>query len=247
MLKRNSFTIKLAFFLILLSAALYAVHYLMFRDAHHIFIYLVGELAFLPIEVLLVVLIIERVLSQREQNEKLQKLDMVIGSFFSEVGNPLLRDLLITFKNKDEISSHLNLTATWNKSEFKSAAEFADHLKIEIDSSSLDLVPLKSYLSERRVFLLTLLGNPVLLEHDRFTDLLWAVTHLDEELEARGSLENLPAKDLQHIETDIQRMYDHLASEWLDYVMHLKANYPYLFSLVLRTHPFQARPSPTVS
>ena len=94
---------------------------------------------------------------------------------------------------------------------------------------------------------MTLLENPSLLENDRFTDLLWAVTHLDEELEARVSLNNLPEKDVEHIAGDIQRMYDHLASEWLDYVAHLKLNYPYLFSLILRTHPFQEHPSPSVS
>jgi hypothetical protein len=69
--------------------------------------------------------------------------------------------------------------------------------------------------------------------------LLWAVTHLAEELKARSSLDNLPQNDLIHLSGDIQRFYDHLASEWLDYAEHLKANYPYLFSLVLRTHPFQ--------
>ena len=246
MLKRNSFFIILAVCLVILSILLYFIQFKIFGDLHHELIYLWDDLAFLPLEVLLVVVIIERVLNQREQNEKLQKLDMVIGAFFSEVGNPMLRTLLQNFKNKDDISNHLNLTADWTKNDFKKADEFADHLKIEIDSSTLDLVGLKAYLSERREFLLTLLGNPVLLEHDRFTDLLWAVTHLDEELEARESLDNLPKSDLAHIMTDIQRMYDHLASEWLDYVQHLKLNYPYLFSLVLRTHPFQANPSPIV-
>jgi len=77
--------------------------------------------------------------------------------------------------------------------------------------------------------------------------MLWAVTHLDEELETRTYLNKLPATDLEHIAGDIQRMYDHLASEWLDYVAHLQLNYPYLFSLILRTHPFQAHPSPLVS
>ena len=85
---------------------------------------------------------------------------------------------------------------------------------------------------------------PSLLEHDRFTDLLWAVTHLDEEFEARPSVSGLSVKDLEHIAGDIQRLYDHLASEWLDYVEHLKANYPFLYSLILRTHPFQEHPSP---
>jgi hypothetical protein len=115
-----------------------------------------------------------------------------------------------------------------------------------VDSNSLDLVRLKEFLSARREFLLTLLENPSLLEHDRFTELLWAVTHLDEELEARQSLADLASKDLEHIAGDIRRMYDHLASEWLDYAEHLKTNYPYLFSLILRTHPFQDHPSPIV-
>jgi hypothetical protein len=246
MLKRNSFFIILAVCLVILSILLYFIQYKIFGDFHHELIYLWDDLAFLPLEVLLVVVIIERVLNQREQSEKLLKLDMVIGAFFSEIGNPLLRTLLQNFKNKNEISHHLHLTATWTKNDFKKADEFADHLKIEIDAPSLDLVGLKAYLYERREFLLTLLGNPVLLEHDRFTDLLWAVTHLDEELEARESLVDLPKSDLAHIITDIQRMYDNLASEWLDYVQHLKLNYPHLFSLVLRTHPFQENPSPIV-
>jgi hypothetical protein len=97
------------------------------------------------------------------------------------------------------------------------------------------------------VYLLTLLENPNLLEHDRFTDLLWATTHLDEELEARTSLKDLPESDLEHLAVDIQRMYDHLASEWLDYVQHLKSSYPFLYSLVLRTHPFQEHPSPMIA
>jgi len=92
-----------------------------------------------------------------------------------------------------------------------------------------------------------MLGNPSLLEHDRFTDLLWAVTHLDEELETRPSLIDLPDKDLEHLAGDIRRLYDNLASEWLDYVQHLKSNYPFLFSLVLRTHPFQKQQSPIIT
>ena len=124
------------------------------------------------------------------------------------------------------------------------AVAYADHLRIDIDARKIDLAKLKVLLRQKRTYLLTLMENPNLLEHDRFTDLLWAVTHLDEELEARDSLESLPEHDLEHLAGDIQRMYDHLASEWLDYVAHLKANYPFLFSLVARTHPFQESPSP---
>jgi len=247
MIKRYSFILALAGIFLLLSAITYFVHYLVFRDVHHILLYLLGDLAFLPLEVFLVVVVIERILTRRETRAKLQKLNMVIGAFFSEVGNYLLQNLLEQFRNKEEISLHLNVTQDWTKKDFRKAADFAYHLPVDVDHSKLDISQLKELLSGKREFVLTLLENPGLLEHDRFTDLLWAVTHLDEELEARQSVSNLPDKDVEHIAGDVRRMYDHLASEWLDYVEHLKSNYPYLFSLILRTHPFQEHRSPLIS
>jgi hypothetical protein len=246
MLKRNSFIIILAAVFIAVSVVIYCIHYLVFQDTHHIFIYLVGDLAFLPLEVLLVSVIIERILNRREKLEKLQKLNMVIGTFFSEVGNDLLRDLLFYFRNNKEIAQNLGLKGNWTKKDFETARKYADKLKIDIDYDRLDFNRLRDVLAGKRDFLLTMLGNPGLLENDRFTDLLWAVTHLAEELKARPSLDNLPQNDRIHLSGDIQRFYDHLASEWLDYTEHLKASYPYLFSLVLRTHPFQENPSAIV-
>ena len=86
-----------------------------------------------------------------------------------------------------------------------------------------------------------------MLEHELFSDLLWAVFHLDEELEARASLVNIPQSDLAHIAVDIQRVCGYLAAEWIAHVEHLKLQYPFLFSLVVRTNPFQEHPSPVVT
>jgi hypothetical protein len=246
MIRRHYFIIALGGIFLLLSGIIYSIHYLVFGDVHHIFIYLVGDLAFLPLEVLIVVVVLERILTHRETQSKMQKLNMVIGAFFSEVGNHLLQDLFKQFSNKEEISQHLNVAQDWTKKDFREAADFAHHLPIVVDSRSLDLNRLKEFLSAKREFILMLLENPTLLENDRFTDLLWATTHLDEELAARSSLSNTPDKDLDHIAGDVRRMYDHLASEWLDHAEHLKSDYPYLFSLVLRTHPFQEHPSPVI-
>ncbi|MGA8848819.1 MAG: hypothetical protein WB564_03235 [Dehalococcoidia bacterium] len=247
MRKRFSFVIYLAIIFVALSAIIYFIDYLIFRDIHHIFTYLVGDLAFLPLEVLFVVVIIERLLARRETQAKLEKLNMVVGAFFSELGNRLLQDLLKHFDNRLEISKQLNITESWTKKDFQKAVDFAQHLRVEVDCRNIDLGGLKALLAQKREFLLTLLENPSLLEHDRFTDLLWAVTHLDEELEARPSLIGLPDNDLEHIAGDIRRLYDHLASEWLNYVQHLKSKYPFLFSLVLRTHPFQEHQSPIIT
>jgi hypothetical protein len=231
---------------IAVSALLYYVHYLIFNDPHHIFIFMLGDFAFLPLEVFLVVIVIERILNRRDKQAMLYKLNMVIGAFFSEAGNALLADMLKYFRNRDEIARHLNVNSQWTAKDFKVADAYALNLKADVDIQQCNLEEIKNLLHEKRMYLLTLLENPNLLEHDRFTDLLWATTHLDEELSARPVLKNIPESDLAHLAVDIERMYDNLVSEWLDYIQHLKTAYPFLYSLVLRTHPFQETPSAVV-
>lgn len=244
--RRHSYLITLAAVFIALSAVLYFVHYLIFRDTHHIFIYAFGDLAFLPLEVLIVGVVIERILDHNEKQEKLQKLNMVIGVFYSELGNFLLGYLIDGFDNREEICRILNISVDWKKEDFRKAFETLSRLKINPNARKADLPGLKTYLADKRDFLLELLANPGLLENDKFTDALWAVTHLSEELQARHSLADLPESDMNHLGGDIARAYGHLAGEWLEYGEHLHAKYPYLYSLVVRTHPFQEHPSAVV-
>jgi len=229
------------------SVVLYFVHYLIFKDIHHIFIYMVGDLAFLPLEVFIVVVVIERVLSRREKQASHEKLNMVTGAFLSEVGNVLLVDLLNCFPKKNEIRRQLAIRPDWTHADFSKAMDFATGLELSPDCRNIDLDKLKALLIEKRQFLVSLLESPNILEHDRFTDLLWATFHLDEELEARKSLTNLPVEDIKHISVDIKRLYSHLLVEWVVHVEHLKSSYPHLFSLVARTHPFQEHPSAVLS
>ncbi len=92
-MKRLSWYIMLCAMLLTLSAFFYILHYLVFKDAHHIFIYLVGDIAFVFIEVLMVTLIIHRVLENREKKARKKHMNMVVGAFFSEVGTKLLGHL----------------------------------------------------------------------------------------------------------------------------------------------------------
>ena len=72
-----------ALVLIALSAATYFIHYLIFHDARHIFIYMTSDFAFLFIDVLMVILVIECLLNQREKRAPMNKLNMAIGTFFT--------------------------------------------------------------------------------------------------------------------------------------------------------------------
>jgi hypothetical protein len=95
--------------------------------------------------------------------------------------------------------------------------------------------------------MLRLLENPTLMEHELFTDLLLAVFHLTQELTHRKKVTDLPATDQAHLAGDVKRIYGLLVYEWLDYLHYLKLNYPYLFSLAIRTNPFDEKASPIVT
>jgi len=247
LLKRHRKFLIIAAILIISSGVLYFVHYSIFHNPYHIFIYLLGDLAFLPLEVFIVVIVIERVLAHREKQALLHKLNMVVGAFFSEVGNRLISDLICSMDNRDEIFECLAVNPNWKTKDFRKATACAHRIKVKIDCSGVDLEALRTFLVQKRGFMLRLLENPNLLERERFTGLMWAVFHLAEELEARPPMHDLPESDIEHLAGDIQRVYGQLVAEWISYLEHLKSSYPYLFSLVLRTHPFQAHPSPVVA
>lgn len=227
----------IALLMLIASVILYYVDYLILGKGTDIFSGFLGNLAFLPIYVLFVTLILERVLKERERLAKRQKLNMVIGVFFSEVGTGLIQALTDFLPAPEELTSRLQITPHWTTGDFRTGIAFLDSHDLQVDSRHGDLSYLKLFLLARRDFLLRLLENPNLLEHDEFTELLWAVFHLMEELAARESFSGLPASDLEHLSGDTKRAAVHLLREWVIYMKHLKKDYPYLFSLAVRMNP----------
>jgi hypothetical protein len=195
---------------------------------------MVGEIAFVPIEVLLVTLIIERALSVREKRNMLEKMNMVIGVFYSEVGFELLRKTAFLDQEIKTIGQSLGQI-----DEDVLLQEIRVYMKRSTVASELSEGYIKSiheFLSGKRNFLLRLLENPNLLEHDDFTELLWALFHLNEELMAHSA--NKHYSDLEHIQVDLFRVYKLLVKEWLEYMEYLKVNYPFLYKFALKTNPF---------
>ena len=239
---------KIAWFIILLllSIIFYVIHYAIFRDAHHIFLYLIGDIAFVFIEVLLVTLIIHQLLSDREKKARLNKLNMIIGAFFSEVGTKLLKDLSDFDISADNIKEKLAECKKWPEKDFINAGKRFSQYEYKIDYKGKSLTGLRSLLADKKIVLLSLLQNSNLLEHESFSDLLWSVFHLAEELEAREDIENLSSADCNHIAYDIKRAYVLLISEWLNYMNHLRTDYPYLFSLAIRMNPFDPDAVPEI-
>ena len=232
-------TIILGIILITLTSVFYYIHFLIFRDPHHIFIYFLGDVAFVFFEVLLVTLVIHRLLHHREQKAMACKLNMLIGAFFSEAGTELLRKFSAFDMESSDLSAKLAVPVDWSEKEFLDLHESVHKHIYSIEHLDRNLEPIKTYLLDKKPLLLDLIQNPCLLENESFTNLIWAVFHLTQELIHRQDLHNLSRSDCLHLAEDIKRVYKLLIIEWIHYIKHLKMNYPYLFSLAERTNPFK--------
>jgi hypothetical protein len=182
-------------------------------------------------------------MAKQEKRAMFRKLNMVIGAFFSEAGTELLKIFWKFDADTMYLQNHLVFDKNWKQKEYYELKRMFKSHKPTIDIHKGDIGHLKKFLSEKREFLLRLLENPNLLEHETFTALLWAVFHLTEELCARPDFKTLPEADYEHLVGDIKRAYSLLIVEWIIYMRHLHNSYPYLFSLAMRTNPFDINAS----
>ncbi|MRR10939.1 hypothetical protein EG835_00240 [bacterium] len=248
-MKTSRWQLQLSVALLGMAALMYAIRLLAFPDPalhNEMWRFLVGDIAFLFVQVPLVSMVIDGLIRRREREETRHKLNMVIGAFFSETGQALLGEIAQSDAALPEVREDFMPHALWKAPEYARARQAlsAHTPRIELEPHRLER--LKRLLAEERSFLIGLLANQTLLEHETFTDLLWALTHLGEELAARPQLDALAPADSRHLAVDVQRAYTLLGMEWLAYLEHLHSAYPFLFSLALRTNPLDPNASVTV-
>jgi len=229
-----------------LSCLLYILDYFFFGKGDEIVFGFIGNLAFLPIYVLFVTLMIENILKHHERQQLKRKMNIVIGVFFSEAGNELLRMLITYVREKEKLVSGLGISDSWQTTDFKKAANLSRQFDFTIQNDIQNLADIQAFLFAKRQFVVSLMENPNLLEHTEFTDTLWAILHLTEELTIRKNIKNTPKSDLDHLRGDIRRAVSLLLREWIFYMKHLKKSYPYLFSLAVRMNPVLANNDPVV-
>lgn len=237
----------LAAALILASAAFYAAQLLIFADPKSTIFYILQDFAFLPISVLVVTLVLERLLELRDRRQRLEKLRMLIGTFFSWTGYQLLTRLAVLDRSLAGYAPALLSKPEWTDSDFARIRSSLIDRNFDLRVTPADLADLRPFLHNRAEFMIRLLENPMILEHESFTELLRAVFHLIEELEFRTGFDTLPRSDIDHLTADCDRVYRRLVVEWVDHLHYLRGHYPYLYSLAVRTNPYNPEASPVVA
>lgn len=244
MSKRLSWKLKFSILMVLLIIIIYGSNYLVLGDAEHIISYVWTHLGFIPVDILLVAFLLDEIIERKEKEAMLEKLDMLMSTFFSEVGNELINQLSTVNKYKAS-TENLKSIKNWEDKDYENKL---NELKSStVDFSAIDmgledreefLENLRTLLVDKREFIINLINNPNLLEKEEFTGLINAILHLDEELEHRKDLALVSDSDFAHLNGDMQRVYSKLVYEWVYYLRYLNKQYPYMIALIIRTNPF---------
>lgn len=239
-MKKFSWEMKLSLCLIAATIIIYTLKFLIIGDdgTSNTATYIFNALGFLPLNVLLVTLILNSLLSMRAKKEQQEKMKMIVGLFFSEFGSKLLRIFVRCDTASNNLKSVMNVQKSWTRKEYANSREVIENHCSRLQPETDDFEEIRELLRTNHEFLLRLVENPVFLEHGKITELMQALFHLSEELDGRGEFADLPKSDIGHLTGDISRVYCSLCDVWISHMEYLAEHYPYLFSLSLRKSPF---------
>lgn len=220
-----------SFILIFTSFIMFLFHYLIFGQLENTIYYSLMNLCFIPVNILGVTLVFEKLEDRRARIERLNKLNMLVGLFFSDVGFNLLKliaagdtKINLLSLNFNDINSCKNKLARYNH---------------DINFELIDYPKLKLLIIDSREILSTLIANENILEHEIFTDLLMALMHLRDEILFIQHKGELNQDDCIHLKGDLIRVYKALTIQWINYLSHLKQFYPFQYKSAIKFNPFK--------
>ena len=167
-MKNLSWEIKLGISLVAFSALVYLVKYIILGDPSNTYNYVFNALGFLPINVLPCDPDSKQAAQYQGKAGQAEKLNMVIGTFFSEAGNNLLTCFSSCDPELGQLRDRLQVKDHWSDEDFWARNAPLKNHRYQVDCQIVLLEELKHRLSEKR-FPAEAFRNPVLLEHESFT------------------------------------------------------------------------------
>lgn len=229
-MKKIRYYFIISFILIALSSIMFFIHYLIFGQALNTAYYSLMNLCFIPINSLVVTIMLEKLIDYRAKKDRIEKINMLVGIFFTEVGGKLMH--LIIDSDKDA-KNYITNFEDLNKIK-KCLYEY----NYKVDMNYIDLCAIKNILVEHNNLFVTLISNESILQHQIFTDLLMSVIHLRDEIIFMEK-DKESGFNTNHLENDVIRVYKNISIQWIFYLEYLSKSYPFLYNNAIRVNPFK--------
>lgn len=229
---------QLILLLLCASALLYAIHYLIFRDLHHLAIFGLHELAFVPLEVILVTLGLDQLVEKTHREEARSKVSIIETLYFNESGGTMLRYLASFDPDAARLRELLQVTEDWHSSDFRQAIRQLKSYPFLLDLDRIDFFGLHYHLSQRHEYYRSMLENPALTQSEAFTEMIMKIYLLWEELDGRTNLYQLPEKDRSYLAELLHEIYRELTEYWLDNVYNHSIHNRFRLHRAIESNPF---------
>lgn len=213
--------------LILLAAGacVYALQIWIFHDPHTTFFYLMQDLAFMPITIAVVTLMVGEVMNRNEHRQQIAKTRMLTSSFFTEMGEKLMVILLQSMTRGCTMEEFTSKTMECD-ADVKQLQSYIAQMDYSVNITEDTYNRCRELILGHQTPLLVLASNPMLMEHEQFTDLLWGIFHLIDEFRLRGEWTDIPPEAREHIENDFSEVLQSLMINWVSNARYLRQTYP---------------------
>lgn len=217
--------------LLILSIIIYSIQILLFDDPRTTFFYILQDLAFMPITIAFATLMVGEVLNWREKNERKEKTRMLTSTFFTEIG-AILAHYTLSMTQEDDF---LHLVAR-NGGHIDNMTEDEiiqklEHHKIKVKLNKEGYEKARNLILSNQTNLLVISSNPLILEHEYFTEMLWGVFHLIDEFRLRGEWKALSPTDIAHLNADFAKVLRLMLINWIGNSEYLAKNYPAFYNV----------------
>lgn len=222
------------------SAILYVGFWFAWKDKNLLLQGFFGSMAFLPLDVAVTILVIDRLLEIKTERVRKRNGAVIRGVVISEIGRPLI-ELFAHDSDWFRSSQLLSSVHQWKppmKRLFEEARKEAAQVKYCPIVHS-DLSSLREFIHRTKPLAFELLQNDSVLEDDDLTAVLWEFMHLSDELCMRITAPHPSEPELDHIEFDLSRVLQKMIPLWLSHVEWLHVNFPELFILASKIMSIQ--------
>lgn len=133
-IKRFRNNILLVFILTISSICLYSIQIRIFQKPQDTAFYFRQDLAFVPVQAIIVTLVLNKLLSIIEKRYTAKKINVIISAFFSELGTSILLELARLNENQDDLSQMLKINQL-NKENINAIKKMVNQFSYSINAT----------------------------------------------------------------------------------------------------------------
>lgn len=214
--------------LLAISACIYGMQILIFKDVRNTEFYIFQDMAFIPISIAITTVVVGELLDINNKRDSRQKTRMLTSTFFSDIGFELM-SMLALVSNIDEGLLH-TINATELSESDKITTIKNSGLTVNADMGIYTII--SDVIIASKTDILILSSNPMLYDHEYFSDLLWELLHLMDEFRLRGDYVKLTQNDLTELNSDFAQVLELLLINWVVNAKYLKETYPNFYRTI---------------